>query len=300
MSITSIDIPDWDALMCGANSDYSAPPASSACGLFAFDDLDNLQNPTAHEELESTQDIFSSDLYSSHAPSQSNDTTAVSGGFEGVSHGSGLLRLDTVCFYEGVYSELKSYPKGLEITKKTVVKRVEHIHGLPTQLLVPRKHTGFVLDLTGSVYSDLHGWNGDILTVGAAFKNQNVHLWGGTPGKRARVGAHLPSAIFGLESMEDPVPCRHFILDCKGIYGCNSLSKALKNVELYKLNPTQRTILMDADFYQWLTVLNCPAKNENGECCQRKLVMRRFATQTRGKNFFLICPNQLETWDTDH
>ncbi|KAJ7193693.1 hypothetical protein GGX14DRAFT_701070 [Mycena pura] len=200
-----------------------------------------------------------------------------------------------------VTSEYVEFPRGLRVTSHKTIKRLERVHGHPSEFPHFKTPTAFIVS-----------YSKDIVPAGmtpdAYFRDLCPHSWGSGGGSRSKVDAYLSGLFFGREAKE-LIPCRRPKPKCQGVYACESLDPTFIHEQRRELDPHRQTRLAQATLYareqqegtrvgQALTFLraqnhvHCRGILADGTRCPGRISdVRRRRNAESGDNYGLACTN---------
>ncbi|KAJ7266672.1 hypothetical protein C8J57DRAFT_1229234 [Mycena rebaudengoi] len=163
-----------------------------------------------------------------------------------------------------VYIPLQPFP----VTKNFKVVQIKRIHGIPSQFLVPRVPTVYIVDFS-SVQDTYKDEDGKMRNLDKILKDKTAHdnyldchSWDRTPGEREKNRAPMVNGqLFASIGHFAFIQRRWSQQFCQGILYCQSIDLSLINVECYKLDPHMRDAVNNAQIMHRLDQGSCTFQN---------------------------------------
>ncbi|KAJ7196691.1 hypothetical protein GGX14DRAFT_403155 [Mycena pura] len=213
-------------------------------------------------------------------------------------------RSNRVWLDDGVWSEYITFPgKGVRLTRDKLIRRLERVHGFPTQVPTPPESMPTAFLLTVPENERVEGQ-----TVDNLFRSgpqQSPHSWGNGTGK-ATGDTDILGLFFDGRSPDEKVRVRRATPICQGLLACQSLDASLIVFEQRELDPNARRKLVLAQLRtreaqsstrvgQVLTFLaaldrfHCRAFTPDGKRCPGKATIAILKSPRKGKTRGIVC-----------
>ncbi|KAJ7195225.1 hypothetical protein GGX14DRAFT_404140 [Mycena pura] len=202
---------------------------------------------------------------------------------------------------DGVWSEYITFPgEGIALTSGKSVRRLERIHGMPTELPTPPKSVPTAFILTAPESAQVEGETMDNL-----FRAGCPHSFGGSTGAPAG-DTTISGLFFPGRSRDETIIVRRAVPVCGGILACESLDQSLIVGEQRELDPNAKQKLAQAQlrtrelqnttrvgqvltFVASLERFHCRGTFSNGERCPGQAIVEELETEKRGKKYGFAC-----------
>ncbi|KAJ7053179.1 hypothetical protein C8F01DRAFT_1167726 [Mycena amicta] len=149
-------------------------------------------------------------------------------------------RSDTTWLDEGVWSEFLTFPDGIQVTSRKPIRRLERVHGVPSEIPFLDVETAFIITAPDSAKTDG-------MTIDNLFRDGCPHSFGtSSTGGRKQADTHLPGLLFPGRDPSERIAVRRAVTVCSGILACESLDPAFIEGRQGVLDPDAKQKLLQA------------------------------------------------------
>ncbi|KAJ7610186.1 hypothetical protein FB45DRAFT_1122145 [Roridomyces roridus] len=213
-------------------------------------------------------------------------------------------RSDTKWVEDGVWSEYIEFPYGLAFTQHKTIRRLERVHGVPSELPHPEVPTAFVLSFPEQVVPGN-------MTLDGFWRDLCPHSWRQSTGGRDHADANISGFFFPGRSASEKISCRRAVPVCQGVWVCGSIDPTFIHEVRRDLDPELQHRLAEATlrvreqqegtmvgkvltYISSLDRLHCTGILADGSTCPGTVSdVRAFRKSHSGKMHGLACTNRL-------
>ncbi|KAJ7052413.1 hypothetical protein C8F01DRAFT_1376060, partial [Mycena amicta] len=210
-------------------------------------------------------------------------------------------RSDTTWLDEGVWSEFLTFPDGIQVTSRKPIRRLERVHGVPSEIPFLDVETAFIITAPDSAKTDG-------MTIDNLFRDGCPHSFGtSSTGGRKQADTHLPGLLFPGRDPSERIAVRRAVTVCSGLLACESLDPAFIEGRQGVLDPDAKQKLLQARlrsremqdntrisltntrFLRSLARVHCRGRLSDGTVCKGTGVVEKLAKKKHERSHAITC-----------